>query len=59
MGWRSQSLSLKYDHVKHGKRQVGSTFKPFVYTVALDNGVSPCISVPDQAYRFVDDLGKE
>ena len=50
---------FKYDHVKHGKRQVGSTFKPFVYTVALDNGVSPCISVPDQAYRFVDDLGKE
>lgn len=50
---------FKYDHVQHGKRQVGSTFKPFVYTVAIDNGVSPCQSVPDQAYRFVDDIGKE
>ncbi len=33
---------FKYDHVGQGKRQVGSTFKPFVYTAALDNGYSPC-----------------
>jgi len=33
---------FKYDHVAKGKRQVGSTFKPFVYTAALDNGYSPC-----------------
>ena len=50
---------FKYDHVKHGKRQVGSTFKPFVYTVALDNGVSPCKQVPDQPYRFKNDDGSE
>ena len=32
-----------YDHVKESsKRQVGSTFKPFVYTTALENGISPC-----------------
>lgn len=33
---------FKYDHVEHGKRQVGSTFKPFVYATAFDNGFHPC-----------------
>lgn len=33
---------FKYDHVKHGKRQVGSTFKPFIYTTAIRAGYSPC-----------------
>lgn len=33
---------FQYDHVQLGKRQVGSTFKPFVYTAAFDNGFSPC-----------------
>ncbi len=33
---------FKYDHAAKGKRQVGSTFKPFVYTAAFDNGYSPC-----------------
>jgi len=36
---------FKYDHVT-SKRQVGSTFKPFLYTVAIDNGWSPCFTVP-------------
>ncbi|SFT12532.1 penicillin-binding protein 1A [Zhouia amylolytica] len=34
--------SYKYDHVIQSKRQVGSTFKPFVYTAALENGMDPC-----------------
>ena len=38
---------FKYDHVKQGKRQVGSTFKPFVYAAALDNGYTPCTKVPN------------
>lgn len=39
---------FKYDHVAVGRRQVGSTFKPFVYTVAMQNGsMSPCTSVPN------------
>ena len=39
---------FKYDHVKQGKRQAGSTFKPFVYLTALDNGYSPCDRIRDQ-----------
>lgn len=41
-----------YDHVKTGKRQVGSTFKPIVYSIAIQNGYSPCYEVPDNAYTF-------
>lgn len=33
---------FKYDHVSQSKRQVGSTFKPIVYTAALEMGVAPC-----------------
>ncbi|MBE9599016.1 transglycosylase domain-containing protein [Pedobacter sp. MC2016-24] len=36
---------FKYDQVKMGTRQVGSTAKPFTYTVALQSGYSPCYSV--------------
>ncbi|OUJ73768.1 transglycosylase domain-containing protein [Hymenobacter crusticola] len=43
---------FKYDHVKQGKRQPGSTFKPIVYTVAIDRGYSPCLQRPDIATTF-------
>lgn len=43
---------FKYDHVKQGKRQPGSTFKPFVYAAALDLGYSPCYEVPDLPVTF-------
>ncbi len=33
---------FKYDHISQSKRQVGSTFKPIVYTAALENGITPC-----------------
>jgi penicillin-binding protein 1A len=36
---------FKYDHVKTGKRQVGSTFKPFLYALAMQEGYSPCYEV--------------
>ncbi len=38
---------FKYDHVKVSKRQVGSTFKPFVYALAIQEGFSPCHQVPN------------
>jgi len=38
---------FKFDHAKVGKRQVGSTFKPFVYAMAIQEGYSPCYQVPN------------
>ncbi len=38
---------FKFDHVKVGRRQVGSTFKPFVYALAIQEGYSPCYQVPN------------
>lgn len=43
---------FKYDHVKQGTRQPGSTFKPFVYTAAIDLGYSPCYELPDLPVTF-------
>ncbi len=44
---------FKFDHVKQGKRQPGSTFKPIVYTAAIDNGFSPCFELEDAPVTFV------
>lgn len=42
---------FKYDMVQNGKRQVGSTFKPFVYATAIEVGaIHPCDQVPDMQY---------
>ena len=39
---------FKYDAATQGKRQVGSTAKPFIYTFAIDHlGLSPCTPVPN------------
>ncbi|MCC8088291.1 MAG: transglycosylase domain-containing protein [Rikenellaceae bacterium] len=39
---------FKYDMVKQGKRQIGSTVKPFIYTFAIDFlGITPCTMVPN------------
>jgi penicillin-binding protein 1A len=43
---------FKYDHVKQGKRQGGSAFKPIVYAAAIDNGYSPCDTVADTPVTF-------
>ncbi|MFI3292079.1 MAG: transglycosylase domain-containing protein [Rikenellaceae bacterium] len=38
----------KYDMAKQGKRQMGSTIKPFIYTFAIDHlGLAPCTMVPN------------
>ncbi len=39
---------FKYDHVNQAKRQAGSTFKPFAYVAALDNGFTPCDKFTDR-----------
>lgn len=43
---------FQFDHVKQGKRQPGSTFKPIVYTAAIDHGYSPCFPVVDAPVSF-------
>lgn len=44
---------FKYDHVTLGKRQVGSTFKPFLYTLAIqEGGYTPCTKVPNVPVSF-------
>lgn len=47
-----------YDMVKGGKRQVGSTVKPFLYTLAMQNGLSPCTKVPNVKQQFILPDGK-
>lgn len=42
---------FQYDNVIQGARQVGSTFKPFVYATVIDQlRLSPCDSLPDNQY---------
>jgi penicillin-binding protein 1A len=49
---------FKYDHVKEGRRQVGSTFKPFIYTLAMQEGYSPCYKVPNARVTIIGEDGK-
>ncbi len=44
---------FKYDQVKQGKRQVGSTFKPFLYTLAMQEGFTPCDRVVNIPQSFI------
>ena len=43
-----------YDHVTQSKRQAGSTIKPFLYTLAMQEGYSPCYLVPNVPVTFQD-----
>lgn len=49
---------FKYDHVKDGKRQVGSAFKPVVYTLAVQEGYSPCFKVPNSPVTIITEAGQ-
>jgi len=43
---------FKYDAITQQKKQVGSTIKPFLYTVAMQNGYSPCLEVMNIPQSF-------
>ena len=44
---------FKYEHVKQARRQVGSTFKPFVYATAIDQlHLSPCYELPNTLHTI-------
>ena len=42
-----------YDMVSAGKRQVGSTIKPILYTLAMQEGLGPCDKVPNIPQTFI------
>ena len=44
---------FQYDNVRQGKRQVGSTIKPFLYTLAMQEGRTPCDKVVNVPQTFV------
>ncbi|NND73082.1 MAG: penicillin-binding protein [Rhodothermales bacterium] len=58
VGGRDLSVDW-YDHVGRAKRQPGSTFKPFVYTAAIDNGYSPYHMLMDSTFVHIDVAGNE
>ncbi len=47
---------FRFDHATQSRRQVGSTFKPFLYSVAMEDNLSPCYKVPNSSVTF--DMGK-
>lgn len=43
---------FQYDQIMQGRRQVGSIFKPFVYTLAMQHGYSPCYEIANAPTSF-------
>lgn len=44
--------NFKYDMCSQGHRQVGSTIKPYLYSLAMENGMTPCDLVPNQQHTY-------
>ena len=44
---------FQYDMVTEGRRQVGSTIKPFLYSLAMENGFSPCDYAPNVQQTYI------
>ena len=44
---------FQYDMATEGRRQVGSTIKPFLYSLAMENGFSPCDEAPNVQQTYV------
>ena len=49
---------FQYDMAMVGRRQVGSTIKPFVYTLAMENGFTPCDQVRHVEQTLIDENGQ-
>ncbi len=49
--------SVQYDHVYQSRKQAGSTFKPFVYSVAIDNGFKPYHKFSKYPTKYYDRVG--
>ena len=49
---------FKYDMASSGRRQVGSTIKPFLYSLAMERGFSPCDETRNVEQTLFDDLGR-
>jgi penicillin-binding protein 1A len=50
---------FQYDMVTKGRRQVGSTVKPYLYTLAMDEGLWPCEKTVNQPITLIDGNGEE
>ena len=50
---------FKYDMVTTGKRQIGSTIKPYLYTVAMEEGMTPCDQLTHQPITLMTETGEE
>ena len=50
---------FQYDMVNQGRRQVGSTIKPFLYSLAMSEGYWPCDTTINQPITLYDKLGRE
>ncbi|MBO5613120.1 MAG: transglycosylase domain-containing protein [Prevotella sp.] len=44
---------FQYDMVMEGRRQVGSTIKPFLYSLAMENGFTPCDQAPNVQQTYI------
>lgn len=49
---------FKYDMVNQGRRQTGSTFKPFLYTKSMEDGMSPCDEMIHVSTTYYDENGR-
>ena len=47
-----------YDMATEGRRQVGSTIKPFLYSLAMENGMTPCTEAPNEQRTYYTDAGQ-
>ena len=49
---------FKYDNVRQGKRQVGSTVKPYLYTLAMESGMDPCTEIDTEDIKIAIGRGR-